>query len=126
MVSNCKDIISTDDLSTIPFENFDSIFVDEIQFYKNISAVLKWLAAGKEVFCAGLNGDTTGAPWSNVSFLIPYATKVKLLHAVCRSCFKKTAVRSCSVEDMKEGQVRIGAEGDYYTLCISCVLNSSS
>lgn len=122
VVSQCKDIISTDDLETVAFDDFDSILVDEIQFYKNVSAILKWLKAGKEVFCAGLNGDSQGVPWPNVSFLTPYATKIKLLYAVCRKCFKKNAVRTCSKEEMKEGQVRIGAEGEYYTLCIPCAL----
>lgn len=122
MQSNCEDIIATDDLETVAFEGFDCIFVDEIQFYKNISAMLNWLKAKKKVFCAGLNGDTKGTPWPNVSFLVPYATKIKLLRSVCRKCFNMSAVRSISVEEMKEGQVRIGAEKEYYTTCLSCDL----
>jgi thymidine kinase len=119
IVSKCKDRFALDDLAGVDVSQFDVIFVDEVQFYKNARCILDWMREGKYVYCTGLNGDYLGNPWPNVVLLSPYG-KVKQLFAICAKCKENNAVLTKATAPMGDSNVRIGI--DYEPMCTKCGL----
>ncbi len=69
-------------------EGFDTIGVDEAQFFPPIlAAILNELAdRGVRVIVAGLNLDFRGEPFETVKELLPLADNITYLTAVCTVC----------------------------------------
>jgi thymidine kinase len=61
--------------------------IDEGQFFDDLAdAVAAWLAAGRRVFVAALDGDFRRRPFPSVCAALPLATGVTKLRAVCMLC----------------------------------------
>jgi len=69
--------------------NFDIIFLDEIQFMdtketvRNVDSILE---AGTDVICAGLDQDSRGKPWETSSFLLGLSDKILKIYGFCNVC----------------------------------------
>ena len=65
-------------------DNYDAIFIDEAQFYKDIMP-FSYICRKKRkaLIMCGLNGDFKGRIFGEMVNLIPHATKVTYLTAKC-------------------------------------------
>jgi len=74
---------------TISKENYDIVFLDEVQFMNpdsTISNVEKILNEGIDVVCAGLDQDSRGKPWETSSFLLGLSDKITKIYGFCNVC----------------------------------------
>lgn len=62
--------------------NYDVIFIDEIQFYKDAAEICDKWANNKIVECYGLNGDYKRQPFEQISKLIPLCDNITHLTAI--------------------------------------------
>lgn len=116
------DSIVTPDLTSINVDNYDSILVEEIQFFDNYEVVIDW-ARDKKVICTGLNGDVNARPFDAVTKLAPHAI-IKTREAVCEKCGKNaiyTVFRNVSdYIPTKENVVKVGGKECFMTVCNKC------
>jgi thymidine kinase len=125
--------ISTHDGSTIECVNLDIsglkslsiprkthlIAIDEAQFFYDLfSFVKKYMEKGKHLIIAGLNGDYRKHKFGEIVDLLPLATKVTKLSAVCSVCGKKAHYTYRKTKDEK--QVLIGESDIYEARCYKC------
>jgi thymidine kinase len=101
------------------------IIIEEAQFFPDLKEFV--LSAveidGKQVICAGLDGDSQRRPFGQILDLIPYCNFVRKLNAKCTRCGAAalfTFRKSAAVE-----QVHVAGADEYEALCrqhyISCV-----
>ena len=70
-------------------ENFDVVFLDEVQFMKpseTIENVEQMLNEQIDVVCAGLDQDSRGKPWETSSFLLGLSDKITKIYGFCNVC----------------------------------------
>jgi thymidine kinase len=97
---------------------YDIILFDECQFVKDLGILGHGLALdGKEVWAAGLNGDSDMHSWPEISEAIPYADNIKRISGVCENCGNDES--TFSWYDGKKDKIEIG-DGKYRALCRSC------
>jgi thymidine kinase len=106
-------------------EGYDIVCLDEAQFMVNgkmdlLDVVIELQQQEKEVYMAGLTLTFGGIPFESYSKIMPYATKITLLKAVCVCC-GEDAVRTYKKTDSKE-VVELGSEDIYEARCFSCWL----
>lgn len=114
------DLIKTEKLVDIYdiLLQYDVIGIDEVQFYDDAPDIAEKLAsAGKQVICAGLDGDFKRRPFDCMPALSSLADKVKKLQAVCVRCGDNAIFthRTVAVED----KILIGND-EYESLCRIC------
>ena len=98
--------------------SFDIVCVDEGQFISDLGTSCHKLALnGNEVYVAALSGDTDLLEWKSVSGAIPYADKIKVVHAVCEDCHSDAVFTYTDAK--KDGQVLIG-DVQFKALCREC------
>ena len=69
--------------------NFDVLFLDEIQFLdpqSTITNVEEFLNAGIDIVCSGLDQDSRGIPWETSSFMLGLADKITKIYGFCNVC----------------------------------------
>ena len=69
--------------------NFDVVFLDEIQFMhpkETIENIENILNEGIDVVCAGLDQDSRGKPWETSSFLLGLSDKITKIYGFCNVC----------------------------------------
>ena len=69
--------------------NFDVIFLDEVQFMQpeqTINNVENYLNLGLDIVCAGLDQDSRGKPWETSSFLLGLSDKITKIYGFCNVC----------------------------------------
>jgi thymidine kinase len=124
------DCLATEDLALV--ENtiltdttIKYVYIDEGQFMKNLLLVVKWVRTRKDlhVIINALNGDATQALWLPIMQVLPYATKVHPMNAICELCGDPTAMISEEKDigsfAMKTGEQRIG-DDTYRVVCVHC------
>ena len=115
------DAISLDILSIDKkiFETYDTIGIDEGQFFDNIDVFAEAMAnKGKKVIIAALDGTFQRKPFGNILNVIPLAEDVIKLNAVCMICYKNAAF-SKRITDETELEV-IGGSEKYIAVCRKC------
>lgn len=76
--------MKTSDLDAINMDDFDSILINEAQFFTGlVAAVKKWLCDGKHVYIYGLDGDFKQEPFGEILQLIPFCDRYEKLYATC-------------------------------------------
>jgi thymidine kinase len=100
---------------------FDVIAIDESQFFVDLlEFVKKWLALGKIIYVAGLDGDIEQNIFGEIVYLIPYATEVRKLNAVCEICRKAKKIVPAPFTirkaQSKERKI-IGGKDIYFPVC---------
>lgn len=102
-----------------------SVFIDEFQFFDEtflINAISKIgdVHSVDAVHLYGLNLDARGYTWDTIVAILPYATEINLLTAVCQSC-QGTATRTQRLTAWPSpGAVAIGSGQDYAPACLKC------
>lgn len=111
-----------------------TIFIDEGQFFSDLSTmVLQWVKDSKEIHIAMLHTYATGTLWPAFQSIVPYATEIIFLNAVCMQCGSKEACltrlkpkSSVStnpiVSSDAKSEVRVGSKEMYEANCVTCFL----
>jgi thymidine kinase len=106
------------------------LFIDEVQFFDPLLTVKTtedFLSRGIEVVVAGLNGDSNRKPWETISRLIPLASNITFLSAVCQDCpfgcrseasFSKLLLKK---QEEESQIVLIGGADKYKSVCGFCL-----
>ena len=101
------------------YENFNMIFLDEIQFMdskqtiENVEAILN---SGIDVICAGLDQDSRGKPWETSSFLLGLSDKITKIYGFCNVCGLEATKTFRKVEG--GGRTQVGAANIYEPRCL--------
>ena len=85
-MKNWKDLLKDYKLTK---ENFDNIFLDEIQFMDpkdTLENVENILNQGIDVICSGLDQDSRGKPWETSSYLLALSDKIIKIYGFCNVC----------------------------------------
>jgi thymidine kinase len=83
--------IKTSDLSKLDISIFDTILINESQFFKGLVDFVKSaLDDGKDVLVYGLDGDFKQSMFGEILFLIPLCDTYVKLYAKC-TCGKKAS-----------------------------------
>lgn len=106
----------------------DVIGIDEIQFLDRTfrySDIYHLLYDKKlDIICAGLDLDFQGNPFPVTQYLMPYATKVWKLKAVCSRCGSYKACRTQRMNGTKPitsgDTIQVGGSESYEARCLNC------
>lgn len=112
-------IIVTEKLSDVIVNDFDTIIVEELQFFKDaFDNIIKWVEElGISVICAGLDGDFKRQPFGDTLRLIPYADKVIKLNALCKKCGDGTTAHFSRRVIKSDDTVLVGGSASYEAVC---------
>ena len=100
-------------------ENFDMVFLDEIQFLdtsetlKNIELILD---EGIDVVCAGLDQDSRGKPWETSAMILGLSDKILKIYGFCNVCGME-ATKTYRKEE-GGGRTQVGAANIYEPRCL--------
>ena len=114
-----KDWKKTLDDCSINKENYDIVFLDEIQFMDsketvdNIEIILN---QGIDVVCAGLDQDSRGKPWETSSFMLGLSDKITKIYGFCNVCGLEATKTYRKIEGGDRTQV--GAANIYEPRCL--------
>jgi thymidine kinase len=129
-----------DSLSKIPHgivNSADKIMIDECQFYDDIvDFCATWIALGKCIYVAGLNGTYQRKSFSRIADLLPLVRRVEVLTAKCEcgqdeaiftakkvteSASKRvTESASKKVVEVNDPAIEIGGSELYFSCCPKC------
>ncbi|KPM47898.1 thymidine kinase [Jiulongibacter sediminis] len=100
--------------------NCEVVGIDEAQFLDSgiIDVVNKLAAGGKRVIIAGLDMDSTGAPFGAMPQLMAVAEYVTKVHAICVQCGDIAHFSYRKVKNEK--QVMLGEQESYEARCRRC------
>ena len=80
-------MIKVENLSTINFETYKVIGIDEGQFFNDLkNNVVNYANKGKKIIISGLNGDYKQEPFGDIINLIPYCDSIDFLTSFCHLC----------------------------------------
>ncbi len=105
---------------------YDVIGIDEAQFYPDAPAMAQKLAnLGKIIICAGLNSDSKGEAFPQISKLSALAEELIKCHAICMICtmqadFTKNISEILEVDE-NGNNYKIGGADDYIAVCRKCM-----
>lgn len=109
------------DLKDDWLSSYDVIAIDESQFFIDLLPFVKlWLERGKIMYVAGLDGDIEQKIFGDILYLIPYATEVRKLNAVCEICRidKKIISAPFTIRKTESKQKKlIGGKDIYVPVC---------
>ena len=128
--NNTNSIATHDNLTTnaiklqylrdLPINDFDTLFIDEGQFFNDLFEVVKDLVDNhfKHVIVSGLDGDSNRNKFGSILDLIPLADEVHKLRAYCTICcdgtygsFTKKIIKNNDI------QIDIGGSDKYLPVC---------
>ena len=93
---NCDLLMKSDKI----INNYDNIFIDEIQFFEDCVIFCdKWANQGKKIFCSGLSGTFERKPFDNISKLIPISENIYIKSAVCKTTGQDASFSKREIED---------------------------
>ena len=87
-----EDCLSCENLTDILIQliNYDVIGIDEGQFFSDLLEICDTLTRfGKIIFIAALSSNDQMKPYDNISNLIPFVDKIKLMKSYCFFCHKQ-------------------------------------
>ncbi len=83
-VSHKVKCVKTKFLGDVDVSRYSVVGIDEAQFYDDLKdTVYKWVAAGKQVYCAGLDGYSDMKPFGQIHLLVSIAETFSKDCAVC-------------------------------------------
>lgn len=105
-------------------EQYDAIFIDEVQFYKDGHIFCdKWANEGKTVVACGLNGTSNRKPFDIISKLLPLVDNLTYLKAICRNNGEDATFSKRVVEET--GDFVIGGADKYTAVDRTHFFNSN-
>lgn len=108
-------------LAEVDVSDFDTIGVDEGQFFPDLAEVVPlWADSGKHVIVSGLNGTFERKTFGSMSDLLPFADEFHLLTAVCTVCARDKNLTP-AIFSVRKGKSRdtivVGGDDDYMPVC---------
>jgi thymidine kinase len=100
---------------------YDKIFIDEGQFFEDLSKSVIEISGKTNVVVAALNGSSEQIPFDEVQALIPWAETIVKLSAICAECGSEYGSFSYYQGKDKTGMFKVGGTGDYIALCRTCL-----
>lgn len=114
-------MISCSELPTInEVEEYDTIGIDEAQFFENLDNAKIYADNGKRVVVSGLSGDFERNKFGSIIDLVPHAEDYTALHALCVKCADKKLVTKAPFTrkiNTIETQIDVGADDKYIPVC---------
>lgn len=112
------DAIPCEKLCSVDCDNYDVIGIDEGQFFPDLLQFCKKVT-NKIIVIASLDGDFKQQPFGNTLQLIPKATSVVKLNAVCNKCYGDAPFTTRIVDD--NNVELIGGTEYYIAICKDCM-----
>jgi thymidine kinase len=100
---------------------YDKIFIDEGQFFDDLSKDVLKISDKVDIIIAALNGSAEQISWLEVQALIPWAETITKLNAICYRCGSEYGSFSYYLGNDKTGMFKIGGAGEYVALCRTCL-----
>ena len=116
------------DLKSHPnYKSAKCLIIEEAQFFSDLKEfVLDAVEVdGKDVVCAGLDGDSLRRPFGQILELIPYCNYVIKLNAKCTRC-TSNALFTFRKSQANTSQVMVAGADEYEPLCRKHYLENSS
>lgn len=103
-------------------KEYDTIGIDEAQFFDNLDRVKEYADNGKRVIVAGLTGDAQRMRFGQMVELIPHAEDYQSLHALCVKCAEENRLREAAftyriLPAISNEQIDVGGEEKYIAVC---------
>ena len=110
----------TMELTSINYEDYDVILINEAQFFQDLDQVVKnMLKSNKKVYLSGLDGDFKREKFGSLLDLIPLCDKVTKLTSLCGIC-KDGTPGIFSLRLTKEDQQKLIGSNNYIPVCRKC------
>ncbi len=106
---------------TYDIVNYDTIFIDEIQFFPDKDQIHHLLTLGIDVVVSGLNGDWQRKMFPGMSDLFSTAYDIRMLQSICGFCKSEDACYTCRISASTD-TIQIGGHDMYRASCLSCYL----
>jgi thymidine kinase len=128
-LSDLIDIIQTDKLTEVKYEEYNVIGIDEAQFFDDLEIISEWVNKNKIIIVSGLISDSFMKPFGKIHKLIPYCDNVVQCHAICSECLKNhdKIITPESLQSMNasftfrisssNSQIDVGASDKYIPVC---------
>jgi thymidine kinase len=109
----------------VDIHNFDSIFIDEAQFFDDLLVFCTKVVDtfGKNVTVCGLDGDFNRNPFGEILDLIPLCDSIVKLKAYCKVCADRTLAPFTQRIDCKNDIIDIGGSDKYIPVCRKHYIN---
>ena len=104
-------------------EKYDIIGIDEGQFFSDLHEFVTQMAfhARKTVIISALSGTYEQKIFSSIADVIPLATEIVTLTAICRVCRIADAPYTVALGEMPQTAVKVGGSSDYMPVCLHCL-----
>ena len=99
--------------------SYDVIGIDEGQFFDDIGLFIKKYHT-KKIYISALNATSEQTMFKPIIKAIPFCEIITKLNAVCMWCGNDTANFVIYKGKEKSGDILVGDEGDYETICADC------
>ena len=105
------------DLTSINYDDYDIICINEAQFFENLVSFCKGaLQKNKTIYACGLDGDYKQEKFGEILDLIPLCNSITKLHAFCTICKDGTHAHFTKRITDNEQQKLIGTD-EYIPVC---------
>lgn len=110
--------------------NYDCYVIEEAQFFNHLQHFCHGMVfhAGKNVLVVGLDGCAKQKKFGEILDIIPMATSVTKLNALCTMCSDGTSApytRRIELEWGGEEQVDVGGNDKYVAVCLHHLTNDA-
>ena len=108
-------------LCTISDINYDCFVVEEAQFFNHLQHFCSYLLLGehKHILIVGLDGDAKQKKFGEILDIIPMATSVTKLAALCCECKDGTPAPYTKKLTNQNNQVDVGGAEKYVAVCLN-------
>jgi len=126
--AHSREAVSVCSFAEIPTDllnDADLIVGDEVQFFADALVFVEKWRHEKKIVLAGLSGDANLKPFSVISELVPLATTIVHLKAICLKCKIRDAPYTTSISRSTD-QVQVGGPEMYSPSCQQCHHNTKA
>jgi thymidine kinase len=99
--------------------NYDTVFIDEIQFFPDKEQIYHLLTLDIDVVVSGLNGDWQRKMFPGMSDLFAMAYDIKMLQSICGFCKSENACYTGRISGSTD-IIQIGGHEIYRACCLYC------
>jgi thymidine kinase len=120
---SCESV--SDIFTKVTVTDYNSVFIDEIQFFVDKPKCLEILKLGVDVVVAGLNGDWKQEMFPEMDKLFACANAIRFLTAICGVCKKNEACYTSKLLKVRtNSQIDVGGADKYVPTCLYCKLKN--
>jgi len=101
---------------------YDTIGVDEAQFFDDLDNIKDYANNGKRVIVSGLTSDSNQNKFGCITDLLPVSENCEILNAICVKCIENNVRRDAAFtikihSESSENQIDIGSDDKYIPVC---------